>query len=218
MLTSPMGSSIINSFWHEKHHERICRLTPEEHLEFRKLHSSVLSPGSRMSINPLLRRLQHPARYRTALERRGRSRTFQESNWRDEKLTRPTGEGHEETVRSAYRRVRHHPCCANTSRRAWSISWTCTPTACRRSTEKKCGWCRTPTGGKRPRYASGQHDQLRHPDHPCGRRGLSVGAVNCCSPTAYDGKPLDPDYTGRTLKNIQFLWKRPGPSPHDEGR
>jgi stage V sporulation protein R len=26
---------------------------------------------------------------------------------------------------------------------------------------------------------------------------------------SYDGKPLDLDYTARTLKNIQFLWKRP---------
>ena len=26
---------------------------------------------------------------------------------------------------------------------------------------------------------------------------------------AYDGKPLDADYTARTLKYIHYLWKRP---------
>ena len=50
-----MRTKIINEGWASFWHERIMTdlpLTPEEHLEFRKLHASVLSPGSKMSINP----------------------------------------------------------------------------------------------------------------------------------------------------------------------
>ena len=51
-----MRTKIMNegfaSFWHEKILESLD-LTSEEHWEFRRLHSSVLSPsGSRMGINP----------------------------------------------------------------------------------------------------------------------------------------------------------------------
>src|SRR5207248_11125974 len=40
-----------NSFWHERSMTELP-LTPEEHLEFRRLHASVLSPGAKMSPNP----------------------------------------------------------------------------------------------------------------------------------------------------------------------
>ncbi len=50
-----MRTKIMNEGWASFWHERILTdldLTPEEHWEFRRLHSSVLSPGSKMSINP----------------------------------------------------------------------------------------------------------------------------------------------------------------------
>ncbi len=50
-----MRTKIMNEGWASLWHERILEsldLTSEEHWEFRRLHSSVLSPGSRMQMNP----------------------------------------------------------------------------------------------------------------------------------------------------------------------
>lgn len=50
-----MRTKIMNEGWASFWHERILEsldLTSEEHWEFRRLHSSVLSPGSRMQMNP----------------------------------------------------------------------------------------------------------------------------------------------------------------------
>ena len=63
-----MRTKIMNegfaSYWHEKILESLD-LTSEEHWEFRRLHSSVLSPsGSRMQINPYYVRLPNPQRHR----------------------------------------------------------------------------------------------------------------------------------------------------------
>ena len=90
-----MRTKIINEGWASFWHEKIMTdlpLTPEEHLEFRKLHASVLSPGSRMSINPyyvgytILR----------DIERRWNGEKdpdHDEDNWRGEIMQRPSGEG-----------------------------------------------------------------------------------------------------------------------------
>jgi stage V sporulation protein R len=40
-----------NSFWHERILEDLP-LTPDEHVQFRRMHSAVIQPGSRMSLNP----------------------------------------------------------------------------------------------------------------------------------------------------------------------
>ena len=90
-----MRTKILNEGWASFWHERIMTdlpLTSEEHLEFRKLHSSVLSPGSKMSINPYYvgYNILHD------IERRWNGETDPnnaEDNWRGETIQRPTGEG-----------------------------------------------------------------------------------------------------------------------------
>ncbi|MEN3002538.1 MAG: SpoVR family protein, partial [Armatimonadota bacterium] len=39
------------TFWHERILEELP-LTPDEHVQFRKMHASVIQPGSRLNINP----------------------------------------------------------------------------------------------------------------------------------------------------------------------
>ncbi len=90
-----MRTKIINEGWASFWHERILTnidLTPEEHLEFRRMHASVLSPGSKMSINP------YYVGYNIFrdIERRWNGQTnsdYDETDWRGEKLTRPDNEG-----------------------------------------------------------------------------------------------------------------------------
>src|SRR5262249_15373536 len=80
-----------NSFWHERIMTNLD-LTPEEHLEFRRMHASVLSPGSRMSLNP------YYVGYNILrdIEKRWNGEEdpdYPEENWMGDKLTRPSGEG-----------------------------------------------------------------------------------------------------------------------------
>lgn len=90
-----MRTKIMNEGWASFWHERILTdlpLTPEEHLEFRKLHSSVLSPGSKMSINP------YYVGYNILrdIERRWNGEAdedFPEEDWRGERIRRSSREG-----------------------------------------------------------------------------------------------------------------------------
>ena len=98
-------------------HERILTdldLTPEEHLEFRRLHSSVLSPGSPMSINP------YYVGYNICATSSGGGTARRTRIMPEERLARRDScsasyrRGHEEDLRSAPRRSRHVRSCAST--------------------------------------------------------------------------------------------------------
>ena len=90
-----MRTKTINEGWASFWHERILNeleLSPEEHLEFRRLHSSVLSPGSKMSLNP------YYVGYNLFrdIEKRWNGdddADFPEDNWLGESVKRPVGEG-----------------------------------------------------------------------------------------------------------------------------
>ncbi|HLK61307.1 MAG TPA: SpoVR family protein [Chthonomonadaceae bacterium] len=194
-----------NSFWHERIMTELP-LTPEEHLEFRKLHSSVLSPGSRMSINP------YYVGYNILrdIERRWNGEAdedFPEEDWRGEKLKRPQGEGmkklfevrRDENDVTFLRKYLTQGLVNKLDMYTYKLEevngeqmWVVQDTDWRRVRDTLLD---TMTNFGIPIILVEDADYNRH-----GELLLRH---------AYDGKALDMDYTARTLKNIHFLWKRP---------
>jgi stage V sporulation protein R len=80
-----------NSFWHERILENLP-LTPDEHVQFRKMHSAVIQPGSRMSLNP------YYVGYKVLrdIERRWNGEIDpdeEETDWMGYRIERPVGQG-----------------------------------------------------------------------------------------------------------------------------
>jgi stage V sporulation protein R len=80
-----------NSFWHERILEDLP-LTPDEHVQFRKMHSAVIQPGSRMSLNP------YYVGYKVLrdIERRWNGEIDpdeEETDWMGYRIERPVGQG-----------------------------------------------------------------------------------------------------------------------------
>lgn len=80
-----------NSFWHERILEDLP-LTPDEHVQFRKMHSSVIQPGSRMNLNP------YYVGYKVLrdIERRWNGEVDPdeaETDWMGYRIERPVGQG-----------------------------------------------------------------------------------------------------------------------------
>jgi stage V sporulation protein R len=80
-----------NSFWHERILEDLP-LTPDEHVQFRKMHSAVIQPGSRMSLNP------YYVGYKVLrdIERRWNGEVDPdeaETDWMGYRIERPVGQG-----------------------------------------------------------------------------------------------------------------------------
>jgi stage V sporulation protein R len=80
-----------NSFWHERILEDLP-LTPDEHVQFRKMHSAVIQPGSRMSLNP------YYVGYKVLrdIERRWNGEIDpdeEETDWLGARIERPVGQG-----------------------------------------------------------------------------------------------------------------------------
>ncbi|MCS6919262.1 MAG: SpoVR family protein [Fimbriimonadales bacterium] len=80
-----------NSFWHERILEDLP-LTPDEHVQFRRMHSSVIQPGSRTSINP------YYVGYKVLrdIERRWNGEIDpdeEETDWMGYRIERPVGQG-----------------------------------------------------------------------------------------------------------------------------
>jgi stage V sporulation protein R len=79
------------TFWHERILENLP-LTADEHVQFRRMHSSVIQPGSRMSMNPYF------VGYKVLrdIERRWNGETDedeQEEDWMGTRIERPVGQG-----------------------------------------------------------------------------------------------------------------------------
>lgn len=204
-----MRTKIMNEGWASFFHERIMTnldLTPEEHLEFRRLHSSVLSPGSRMSINP------YYVGYNIFrdIERRWNGEEdpdFPEENWRGEKAERPVGEGmkkifevrRDEADVTFLRKYLTQGLVNRLDMYTYKLEevngeqmWVVQDTDWRRVRDTLLD---SMTNFGIPMIFVEDADYQRH-----GELLLKH---------AYDGKPLDADYTARTLKNIHSLWKRP---------
>lgn len=204
-----MRTKILNEGWASFWHERILTdlpLTPEEHLEFRRMHSAVLSPGSRMSINPyyvgynILRDIER--RWNGEVDE-----IYPEENWRGEKIVRGTGEGLKKVFE-----VRRDNADISFLRQYLTqglVSRLDMYTYKLQEVDGEMMWVVQDTDWRTVR------DSLVDSMTNFGIPVITVEDADynrhgeLLLQHAYDGKPLDMDYTARTMKNIQFLWKRP---------
>ncbi len=204
-----MRTKIINEGWASFWHERIMTdlpLTPEEHLEFRKLHASVLSPGSKMSINPyyvgytILR----------DIERRWNGEKdpdHDEDNWRGEIQQRPSGEGMKKLFE-----VRQDENDVTLLRKYLTeglVERLDMYTYRKKEVDGEDMWVVEDTDWRKVRDSLVDSMTnfgipiIQVEDADFHRRGeLLLRHM-------YDGKPLDLDYTERTLSYLYKLWKRP---------
>jgi stage V sporulation protein R len=193
------------SFWHERIMTNLD-LTPEEHIEFRKLHSSVLSPGSRMSINPYYVGYNI---FRDIEQRwNGEGDTeLPEEDWRGERLKRPTGEGMKKIFE-----VRRDEADTSFLRKYLSQSLVSQLDMYTYKKEEVNGeemWVVQETDWRKVRdslldsMTNFGIPMIYVEDADYDRHGELLLAH------AYDGKPLDSDYAARTLKYLHSLWKRP---------
>jgi len=204
-----MRTKIMNEGWASTWHERILTelpLTPEEHWEFRRLHAGVLSPGSRMSINPYYVGYQ----ILKDIERRWngeREEGDPEEDWRGEKIARPAGEGLRKMfevaelendvsfLRKYLTRKLVHDLDMYTYKLEevdGELMWVATDTDWRKVRDTLVD---SMTNLGAPVVMVEDGDYRRH-----GELYLKH---------YYDGKPLDTDYTARTLKHVHLLWGRP---------
>jgi stage V sporulation protein R len=204
-----MRTKIMNEGWASLWHERILTeldLTPEEHWEFRRLHSGVLSPGSKMSINPYYVGYQ----MLKDIERRWngeRDPDDPEEDWRGEAPPRPHGEGlkklfevvEDESDVSFLRKYLTQKLVRDLDMYTYKLEevdgelmWVVQDTDWRRVRDMMVD-SMTNFGVPIVTVEDGDYNR---------RRELFMRHH-------YDGKPLDTDYTARTLRNIQFLWGRP---------
>ena len=204
-----MRTKTINEGWASFWHERIMNelgLTPEEHLEFRRLHSSVLSPGSKMSLNPyyvgyiLFRDIERRWNGEDDLD-------FPEDNWMGEKFTRPIGEGmkkifevrREDNDLSFQRKY----LTRNMVKRLDMYSYA------QEEVDGEMAWVVQDTDWRNVR------DTLLDGMTNFGLPVIFVedGDYNrhgeLLLSHSFDGKPLDSDYIERTLRYLAKIWGRP---------
>ena len=204
-----MRTKTINEGWASLIHERILTdldLTPQEHLEFRRLHSSVLSPGSPMSLNP------YYVGYNILrdIERRWNGeddKDCPESDWRGEPLHRPTDEGWKKLLE--VRRDENDNTLLRQYLTQGLVNKLDMYTYKKQEVNGEDMWVVQETDWRKVRDSL--LDSMTNfgipliyvEDADYNRHGELLLRH------AYDGKPLDRDYTARTLKHLVNLWKRP---------
>ena len=206
-----MRTKIMNegfaSYWHEKILESLD-LTSEEHWEFRRLHSSVLSPsGSKMQINPYYVGFQ----ILKDIERRWDGKIEvgdeEETDWMGRPIARPSGEGRakifqvceEDNDVTFLRKYLTEPLVKKLDLYTYKLEevdgeelWVVQDTEWRKVRDSIVD---SMTNFGQPILTVDDGDYKRR-----GELYLKH---------AYDGKALDPEYTERVLRNIQKLWSRP---------
>jgi len=206
-----MRTKIMNegfaSYWHEKILESLD-LTSEEHWEFRRLHSSVLSPsGSKMQINPYYVGFQ----ILKDIERRWDGKIEvgdeEETDWMGRAIARPTGEGRakifqvceEDNDVTFLRKYLTEPLVKKLDLYTYKLQ----------EVDGEELWVVQDTDWRKVRdsivdsMTNFGQPILTVEDGDYKRRGEMY------LKHAFDGKALDPDYTERVLRNIQKLWSRP---------
>jgi Uncharacterized conserved protein len=204
-----MRTKIMNEGWASLWHERILTdldLTPEEHWEFRRLHAGVLSPGSRMSLNPYYVGYQmlHDIERRWDGEQ---DPDDPEEDWRGEVITRAPGQGtkkifevaQDENDVSFLRKYLTKKLVRDLDMYTYKME----------EVDGELAWV------------------VQENDWRKVRDALVDSMTNFGSPVVkvedgdyrrhhelylkhyFDGKPLDTDYTARTLRNSQFLGGQP---------
>jgi stage V sporulation protein R len=204
-----MRTKIMNEGWASLWHERILTeldLTSEEHWEFRRLHSSVLSPGSRMSLNPYFVGYQ----MLRDIERRWNGEQDPddpEEDWRGAEISRPENEGfkkifevaQDENDVSFLRKYLTKKLVRDLDMYTYKME----------EVDGELAWVVQDTDWRRVR------DTLVDSMTNFGTPVIKVEDGDyrrrheLYLKHYYDGKPLDTDYTARTLRNIQYLWGMP---------
>ncbi|MEP0767432.1 MAG: SpoVR family protein [Fimbriimonadia bacterium] len=205
-----MRTKIMNegwaSYWHEKILESLP-LTSEEHLEFRRMHSAVLSPGGSVHLNPYYVGYQ----IFKDIERRWNGEPDPdgepEEDWLGNTIERPTGQGRERIFQSRLEDDDQS-----------FLGKYLTAGLCKRmdlftyKMEEINGemvWVVQETDWRKVRDALvAQMTNLGAPyvtveDGDFEHRGELLLRHH------YDGRPLDFDYTARTLRNLAYIWGRP---------
>jgi stage V sporulation protein R len=204
-------TKIMNEGWASLIHERVLEalpLTPAEHIEFRRMHSSVLSPGSRMSLNPYYVGYQ----ILRDIERRWNGEPPEEdeepeTDWLQRPRRRPVGEGWQKLLE-----VREMECDVTFLRKYLTEGLVKKLDMYTYKLEEVDGelvWRVQETDWEKVRDAL--LDSMTNfgvpvvtvEDGDYARRGELYLKHH------YDGKPLDMDYTLRALKNIYTIWNRP---------
>lgn len=206
-----MRTKIMNegfaSYWHEKILESLD-LTSEEHWEFRRLHSSVLSPsGSKMQMNPYYVGFQ----ILKDIERRWDGKIEvgdeEETDWMGRPIARPSGQGRakifqvceEDNDVTFLRKYLTEPLVKKLDLYTYKLQ----------EVDGEELWVVQDTDWRKVRdsivdsMTNFGQPILTVEDGDYKRRGEMY------LKHAFDGKALDPDYTERVLRNIQKLWSRP---------
>lgn len=207
-----MRTKVMNegyaTFWHERILENYP-LTPDEHIEFRRLHTGVVSAGHHFSINPYLvgYKLWRDIERRWDEGEKG----DEEKTWYGEVMKRPGGEGIKKVFEVAeqyrdadfVRAFLTERLVGELDLYAYSFQG---------DVQKKEGvWVTQQAPWQKIRDSLA--DQLTSSGLPAilvedgdyNRHGELLLAHDFES----DGKPLDLDYAGRVLKYIYQMWGRP---------
>jgi len=205
-----MRTKIMNegwaSYWHEKIMEELP-LTSEEHLEFRRMHSSVLSPGGRMSLNPYYVGFQ----MLKDIEKRWNGDTDPldegETDWLDVPIERPTGQGRakifevraQDNDQQFLGKYLTKSLCKRLDLFTYKMEeingefvWVVQETDWRKVRDELCA-----------QFTNLGAPYITVEDGDYAHKGELLLKHH------YDGRPLDVDYTARTLRNIAYLWGRP---------
>ncbi len=206
-----MRTKIMNegfaSYWHEKILESLD-LTSEEHWEFRRLHSSVLSPsGSKMQMNPYYVGFQILKDIERRWDGKIEPGDEEETDWMGRPIARPSGEGRakifqvceEDNDVTFLRKYLTEPLVKKLDLYTYKLQ----------EVDGEELWVVQDTDWRKVRdsivdsMTNFGQPILTVEDGDYKRRGEMY------LKHAFDGKALDPDYTERVLRNIQKLWSRP---------
>jgi stage V sporulation protein R len=206
-----MRTKIMNEGWASFWHERILEsldLTSEEHWEFRRLHSSVLSPsGSKMQINPYYVGFQILKDIKRRWDGEGDPRDFPEEDWMGRPMDRPVGQGlskmfeiiEEDNDVTFLRRYLTEDLVKKLDLYTYK----------KQEVDGQMAWVVQDTDWRRVRdtIVDGMTNFgvpiIFVDDGDYMRRG------ELYLRHAHDGKPLDTTYTEKVMRNIHKLWCRP---------
>lgn len=194
------------SYWHEKIMESLP-LTPEEHWEFRRMHSSVLSPGGPMRLNPYYVGFQMLKDIERRWDGEPDPDDEPETNWMEETLVRPVGEGRKKIFE--VREQENDQLFLSKYLTKGMVKRLDLFTYKMEEVNGEWVWVVQDTDWRKVRDEMvAQFTNLGAPyltveDGDYGNKGELLIKHH------YDGRPLDHDYTARTLRNIAYLWGRP---------
>lgn len=204
-------TKIMNEGWASLVHERILEplpLTPAEHVEFRRMHSSVLSPGSRMGVNPyyvgyqMLRDIERRWNGEPSEQDEGA-----ETDWLDRPKPRPQGGGWQKLLE-----VREVECDVTFLRKYLTEGLVKRLDLYTYKLEEVNGelvWRIQETDWEK--VLDALLDSMTNFGVPVVtvEDGDYEHRGELYLKHHYDGKPLDVEYTTRALRNIAAIWGRP---------